>query len=83
MPEIIDKKLAELARQGLIPKRIYLGINLYNEIRNDQFEPFATGRVTSDGGEAIAYPAEEPTEYKGIKLHLVEDKDPDHLEIET
>lgn len=82
MPEIIDEKLAELARQGIKPKEIRLGLSLYNQIRDEEFEPFAAD-VVADGQEAVAYPTEEPTEYKGIKLHLVEDKNPDYLEIKT
>jgi hypothetical protein len=82
MPEIIDKKLAELARQGIKPKEIRLGLSLYNQIRDEQFEPFAADEA-ADGRAAAAYPTEEPTEYRGIKLHVVEDEEPDYLQIKT
>jgi hypothetical protein len=82
MPEIIDRELEKVAKQGQTPEKIYVGIGLYNEIQNEQFEPVAAGLV-SDGQEASSFPTEEPTEYKGIKLHLVEDKEPDYLRIET
>ena len=82
MPEIIDKEIEKVRQQGKVPKKIYVGIGLYDELRNEQFAPFAVDLV-ADGQEASVFPAEEPTEYKGIKLHLVEDKDPDYLQIET
>ena len=82
VPEIIDRELEKVAKLGQTPKKIYVGIGLYNEIQNEQFDPFIAGLV-SDGQEAPSFPTEEPTEYKGIKLHLVEDKDSDYLRIET
>ena len=82
MPEIIDKELEKVAKLGQTPKKIYVGIGLYNEIQNEQFEPFPAD-IVSDGQEASVFPTEEPTEYKGIKIHVVEDKEPDYLRIET
>lgn len=76
MPEIIDKELEKIAKLGQTPKKIYVGISLYNEIQNEQFAPFAADLVSD-------FPTEEPKEYKGIKIHLVEDKEPDYLRIET
>jgi hypothetical protein len=81
MPEIIDKELEEVTKAGQTPKKIYVGIGLYNEIRNELFEPFAAGIVSDE--QADSFPTEEPTEYKGIKLHVAEDEDPNYLEIET
>ncbi len=82
MPEIIDRELENVAKLGQTPKKIYVGLSLYNEIRNEQFEPVAAGLV-SDEQESSSVPTEEPTEYKGIKIHVVEDKEPDYLRIET
>jgi hypothetical protein len=82
MPEIIDRELDQLTTQGQTPKKIYVGIGLYNEIRNEQFEPIAADSV-ADGQEASTFPTEEPTEYKGIKIYVAEDKEPDYLRIET
>jgi hypothetical protein len=82
VPEIIDKELEKVRKQGQTPKKIYVGIGLYDEIRYEQFEPFAAD-LTADGQEASVFPDEEPTEYKGVKLHVVEDEDPDYLKIET
>jgi hypothetical protein len=77
MPQIIDTELEKVTKQGQTPKKIYVGLGLYNEIKNEQFEPFAANQ------EASTLPKEEPTEYKGIKIHVVEDEDPDYLRIET
>jgi hypothetical protein len=82
MPEIIDKEIERVAKLGHTPKTIYVGTGLYNEIRNEQFAPFAADSVT-DRQEGSSFPTEEPTEYKGIKIHVVEDEEPDYLSIET
>ena len=80
MPEIIDKELEKVTNQGHTAKKIYVGIGLYNEIRNEQFAPFAAEK---DDVQEASVPTEEPTEYKGIKLHVSEDEEPDYLKIET
>ena len=82
MPEIIDKELEKIARLRQTPKRIYIGLGLYNEIKNEQFEPFVAD-ISADGRAAASVPAEETTEHKGIKLHVVETEEPDFLRIEA
>ena len=82
MSEIIDKELEKITRLGQTPKKIYVGLGLYNEIRNEQFEPFVAD-ISADGRATASVPAEEPTEYKGIKLHVVETEEPDYLRIEV
>lgn len=82
MSEIIDKELERVRQQGETPKKIYVGIGLYNELRNEQFATFAAD-LGDESQENSNFPAEEPREYMGIKLHLVEDKDPDYLQIES
>jgi hypothetical protein len=82
MPEVIDKELERVRKLGQTPKIIYLGFGLYNEVRNEQFEPIAAD-IVADGQAASVFPTEEPTEYKGVKLHVVEDEEPDYLRIET
>ena len=82
MSETIDKELERVRQQGQTPRKIYVGTGLYNELRNEQFATFAADS-REDRQEDSDFPAEEPTEYKGVKLHLVEDKDPDYLEIES
>lgn len=81
MPEVIDKELEKEAELGHTPQTIYVGAGLYDEIRNEQFEPIAADLV-ADGQEASVFPIEEPTEYKGIRLHLEETEDPNYLRIE-
>ncbi len=37
----------------------------------------------SEGEVESSVPAEQPTEYQGVKLYLVEDEEPDYLKMDT
>lgn len=82
MPELIDKELERVSKLGQTPKTIYVGIGLYDEIRNEQSEPIAAD-IVADGQEVPVFPPEKPREYKGIKLHVMETAEPNYLSIET
>jgi len=83
MAQRIDDELDRIAKRGETPKTIYVGSELYFEVQSEQNTQFAAD-IVRDGQPAQVHPApEEPTEYNGIRLVLLENEAADYLRIET
>jgi len=82
MPERIDAELERLANLGQTPKVIYVGDNLHQELYGEINPPYAADLI-SDGQKASVITPNEVRDYKGTRVVVLEDVEPDYLRIET
>ncbi len=82
MSQRIDAELERIAKLGQTPKVIYVGNDLHLELYEEINPPIAADLV-ADGQKAYVITPNEVTEYKGIRVVILEDVAPDYLRVET
>ncbi len=80
MVAIIDSELEKIKADGLTPKKISVGRDLWDAVIVEQ-TPMVQSLAL--GEEATPYPSAYPTEYKETPLEYLENEADDYLRIET
>jgi hypothetical protein len=82
MSDRIDAELERLSKEGKTPKLIRVGHELHLEL-DSEINPVFAAELLSDGQKATPITRDEVTDYKGIRVEIVEDAAPDYLEVVT
>jgi hypothetical protein len=82
MSQRIDAELERIAQLGQKPKVIYVGDDLHQELYDELNPPIAADLVR-DGQKAYVISTKDVTDYKGIRVIVLQDVAPDYLRIET
>jgi hypothetical protein len=82
MSDRIDAELDRISKEGKTPKVIRVGHELHLELDSEINPPYAADLV-ADGQKASVISHNEVTDYKGIRVEVVESAAPDYLEIVT
>jgi hypothetical protein len=82
MADRIDAGLERLSKEGKTPKLIRVGHELELKLDREINRVYAADLV-ADGQKAYVIPHNKVTDYKGIRVEVVESAAPDYLEIVT
>lgn len=82
MSQRIDAELEKISKLGQTPKIIYVGDDLHQELYGEINPPIIADLVR-DGQKASVITPKEVKDYKGIRVEILEDVEPDYLRIET